>query len=267
MDRAARTFGTELRRWRTQRGLTQMALALAADVSTRHLSWLEGGKAEPSRAMVLRLCERLDVPLRERNALLALAGFAPMFAQRSLDTPESAGTRAAVQRLLDAHEPWPALAVDRHWNLVAHNRMLPPLLQFVAPALRQAPVNALRLMLHPKGMAPMVEDLPVWRAHMLARLRRQIAASGDMALVRLETELRALGHDPDSAQEAVHEQGPDLALTLVLHTPFGRLAFITTSTVFGAPNDVTMSELAIETLLPADADTAARLRALHTSIT
>lgn len=264
MDRAATPgFGAQLRGWRQRRGLTQLALALAAEVSARHLSWLEADKSQPSRAMVLRLAERLDVPLRERNGLLLAAGFAPMYGERSLDDPALAGARSALQRLLDAHAPAPALAVDRHWNLVAHNRMLPLLLQQVAPALLQPPVNVLRVSLHPQGLAPLIHNLAAWRAHVLARLQRQILATGDARLVALHEELRALpGPAPDHTQAEAYD---DVAQPLVLNTPLGRLAFITTLTVFGAPHDVTLSELAIETLLPADAETADRLRQIQTT--
>lgn len=261
MDRAAITFGTELRRWRTQRGLTQMALALAAEVSTRHLSWLEGGKAEPSRAMVLRLCERLDVPLRERNALLVAAGYAPMYSTRGSDDPVIQRASQALQRLLDAHEPWPALAVDRHWNLVAHNRLVPLLMRFVAPELLVPPANVLRVSLHPRGLAPMIENLPQWHAHVMQRLQRQITASGDAELMRLRAELGALRPASDTApdDEAAFD---GVAVPLTLNTPLGRLSFITTITVFGAPHDVLLSELAVETLLPADAATADTLRSV-----
>lgn len=263
MDRAsqAASFGDLLRRWRQRRGLTQLALALDAGVSTRHLSWLETGRAAPSRAMVLRLAVQLDVPLRERNLLLQAAGYAPLYAERDLADPALTPARDALQRLLDAHEPWPALAVDRHWHLVAANRAVGALLSLVDPALTTPPVNVLRLSLHPQGLAPMIENLPAWRAHVLARLRRQLAATGDPGLQRLHDELRA-----PSARDAagVHED-PSTGLVvvpLVLRTPLGRLAFLTTVTVFGAPHEVTLCELAIETLLPADADTAAVLRRL-----
>lgn len=264
MDRAARaaSFGDLLRRWRQRRGLTQLALALDAEVSTRHLSWLETGRATPSRAMVLRLAERLDVPLRERNALLQAAGYAPLYAERALADPALAPAREALQRLLDAHEPWPALAVDRHWNLVAANRGVGALLSLVDPALTTPPVNVVRLSLHPRGLAPMIENLPVWRAHVLARLRRQVAATRDPELQRLHDELYVPpSHDGDGG--AAEGKGTDLTVVpLVLRTPLGRLAFLTTVTVFGAPHEVTLAELAIETLLPADADTAAVLRRL-----
>lgn len=260
MDRAAVTFGSRLRQWRAQRGLTQLALALSADVSARHLSWLEGGKAEPSRAMVLRLCERLDVPLRERNAMLVAAGYAPMYGERD-DNPAAQRAMQALQRLLDAHAPWPALAVDRHWNLVAHNATVPLLLRMAAPELLVPPVNVLRVSLHPQGLAPMIENLAAWHAHAVHRVQRQLGATGDPASARLLDELRAL--QPPGAG-TLHDEPAldDVAVTLVLNTPLGRLTFITTITVFGAPHDVRLSEIAVETLLPADDVTAGALRAL-----
>jgi transcriptional regulator with XRE-family HTH domain len=260
-------FGEQLRGWRQRRGLSQLQLSGLAEVSTRHLSWLESGKAVPSRAMVLRLSDRLDVPLRDRNTLLGAAGYAPMYLQRALDDPALASARAAVQRLLDAHEPWPALAVDRGWHLVAHNRLVPLLLATVAPALQQPPVNVLRLSLHPQGLAPMIEGLPAWRDYVLLRLRRQIAATGDDSLVALHDELQALppppGHAPwpsGGAETASPAMADDVAVPLSLRTPLGMLRFITTMTVFGAPRDITLSELAVETLLPADAATGEILR-------
>ncbi len=263
MDRVQAPFGRLLRQWRQRRAVSQMALALEAEVSARHLSWLETGRAMPSRAMVLRLAERLDVPLRERNAWLVAAGYAPLYAERTLADPALAPARAAIDALLAAHEPWPALVVDRLWNLVAHNRPVGLLLGAVAPALREPPVNVLKLSLHPEGLAPMIEGLAGWRAHVLARLARQAAASGDAQLRRLHGEIAALpapasastAHEPPPADDAI-------AVPLVLHTPWGRLAFLTTVTQFGAPHDLLLSELAIETLLPADAATAAALRAV-----
>jgi transcriptional regulator with XRE-family HTH domain len=271
-------FGPLLRRWRLQRGMSQLALALDAEVSTRHLSWLESGKSQPSRAMVLRLARRLDLPLRERNVLLAAAGYAPLYAERALGHPALAPARQALQQLLDAHEPWPALAVDRHWQLLAHNRMLAPLLQGVAPALLAPPLNVLRLSLHPQGLAPAIVNLPAWRAHVLARLQRQCAASGDGVLAALLAELRSLAAedaakdaDENAAEDATEGTAePEAALQAVvplsLQTAAGRLDFITTVTVFGAPHEVTLAEIAVETLLPANADTVARLRALHAAL-
>lgn len=253
-------FGSQLRRWRGQRGLSQLALALQADVSPRHLSWLETGKAEPSRAMVLRLAEQLDLPLRERNALLVAAGYAPLYRESTLDDAALAPARGALQRLLDAQEPAPALAVDRHWNLVAANRMVPLLLQGIAPALLQPPLNVLRVSLHPQGLAPMIDNFGAWRTHVLARVRRQAAASGDARLAALLAELQALpGPPPD---DAMHDE---VIVPLVVNSPLGRLDFITTITVFGAPHDVTLAEIAVETLLPADRATADKLQQLLVS--
>jgi len=273
VGRAAATYGRLLRHWRMQRRCSQLALALQAEVSARHLSWLETGKAQPSRAMVLRLAEQLDVPLRERNALLAAAGYAPLFAERGLDDPALAPARQALQRLLTAHEPWPALAVDRHWQLVAHNRMVPLLMAGAAPALLQPPLNVLRLSLHPEGLAPRVANIGAWRMHVLARLQRQVAATGDPVLARLLDELRALPSPPGTPPAAPEgaDAGPHVVVAVPLtlrgaHDAQGPLNFITTITVFGAPHDVTLSELAVETLLPADEATAVALRAMYAAL-
>lgn len=266
MDGPSAPFGRLLRHWRLQRRWSQLALAAEAEVSARHLSWLETGKAEPSRAMVLRLAERLDVPLRERNALLAAAGFAPLYSLHALTDPALASARAALQRLLDAHEPWPALAVDRHWHLVASNRMVPLLMASVAPDLLLPPLNVLRVSLHPRGLGPLVRNLRAWRNHVLQRLDRQHAATGDAALLRLREELAALPMPDAGTDGELPADPPDVAVPLTLDSPLGTFNFITTITVFGAPHDVTLAELAVETLLPADAPTAAALRALHASL-
>jgi transcriptional regulator with XRE-family HTH domain len=263
MDQATVSFGRLLRQWRTQRRLSQLELALRAEVSPRHLSWLETGRAQPSRAMVLRLAETLDVPLRDRNPLLRAAGYAALYHDRPLDDSALAPAREALQRLLDAHEPYPALAVDRHWHLVAHNRMVMPLLQGVAPFLAQPPINVLRLSLHPQGLAPLIENAPAWRDHVLRRLRRQQRATGDAELTRLHDELAAWAAPAAHAGSEAPAVPDDVAVPLVLRTPLGRLSFITTLTVFGAPHDVTLSELAVETLLPADPATAEALRKLQ----
>ena len=190
--------------------------------------------------------------------------------ERGLDDPALAPARRALQRLLDAHEPWPALAVDRHWNLLAHNRLVPLLMAGAAPALLQPPVNVLRLSLHPQGLAPRVANIVAWRAHVLARLQRQVAITGDPVLTRLLDELRQLPLPSNAAPVAADEAdvGPhiDVAVPLTLHGPNGPLNFITTITVFGAPHDVTLSELAVETLLPADEATAMALREMHAAL-
>jgi hypothetical protein len=183
-----------------------------------------------------------------------------------LSDPALATARAALQRLLDAHEPWPALAVDRHWHLVASNRMVPLLMAGVAPELLQPPMNVLRLTLHPQGLGPMVRNLRAWRDHVLMRLERQHAATGDAALLRLRDELALLPMPASATHGELLAGPPDMAVPLTLDSPLGTLNFITTITVFGAPHDVTLAELAVETLLPADAPTAAALRALHASL-
>src|ERR1044072_1379312 len=170
-------IGDHLREWRQRRRLSQPDLAPDAEISTQHSSFLETGRAQPSRDMVLRLAERLDVPLRERNVLLVSAGYAPVFPQRTLDDPALQQARKAVELVLKGHEPYPALAVDRHWTLVAHNAAVPPLLTSAAPKLMQPPANVLRLSLHPEGLAPRIENLAEWRAHLLARLRQQIGVT------------------------------------------------------------------------------------------
>jgi len=250
--------GTLLRDWRLRRRLSQLDLAGEADISTRHLSFVETGRAAPSREMVLRLANRLDVPLRERNRLLVAAGYAPMYGERGLDEPSMAAARQAIDLVLRGHEPYPALAVDRHWTLVSYNRAVPLLMAGAAPALLQPPVNVLRLSLHPDGLAPRIVNLAAWRTHVLERLRQQIVASGDDDLGALAEELRAYP-GPGRAEPAADQH---VVVPLVLDTPDGTLSFISTTTVFGTPVDVTLSELALETFFPADAATADRLNRL-----
>ena len=252
-------IGTLIRDWRLRRRWSQLDLAGEAEVSTRHLSYVETGRATPSREMVLRLASRLEVPLRERNRLLAAAGYAPMFAERSLDDPALAAARAAMERVLRAHEPWPALAVDRHWALVAHNAAVPALLGGADAALLQPPVNVLRLSLHPGGLAPRIVNLHEWREHLLARLERQAAGSGDPVLAALLDELRAYPV-PGPERAGALPSGHEVVVPLVLDSDLGRLSFISTTMVFGTPTDILLSELAIETFLPADEATASALR-------
>ncbi|MEJ8849056.1 helix-turn-helix transcriptional regulator [Variovorax rhizosphaerae] len=260
---AADPFGTHLRHWRQHRRLSQLDLAQEAEVSTRHLSYVETGRAAPSREMVLRLAERLDVPLRERNALLVAAGFAPMYRQRSLDDPALGPARRAVDLVLKGHEPFPALAVDRNWNLVAHNAVVPLLMAGASAELLKPPLNVLRLSLHPDGLAPRIANLGQWRAHLLERLQQQIAATGDATLTALHDELAAYpvgltGHDAPAV-------GGELAGVVVpfqLVTPNGLLSFISTTTIFGTPVDVTLQELAVESFFPADAQTSVALSGL-----
>ncbi len=251
------TVGSQLREWRQRRRLSQLDLSVDAEVSTRHLSFVETGRSMPSREMVLRLADRLEVPLRERNRLLIAAGFAPMFAERALDDPALQSAREAVELILKGHEPYPALAIDRHWTLVSYNRAVPLLLEGVAPELLRPPLNVLRLSLHPEGLAPRIANLAQWRAHLLARLRQQVDVSADPVLAELADELRAYPAPPQAHPDITETA---VVVPLVLATPQGMLSFISTTTVFGTPLDITLSELALETFFPADAATAAVLR-------
>lgn len=259
--------GERLRHWRQRRRLSQLELALQAEVSTRHLSCVETGRASPSREMVMRLSDRLEVPPRERNALLVAAGFAPMYRERALSDPAMDGARAAVQRILDAHEPCPALAMDRHWNLLMHNRLVPLLLQGIPAELLQPPVNVLRLSLHPQGLAPRIHNLPQWREHLLERLRQQIAATGDSTLAALAEELRALPGAADAPHgAALPGEHLGVLMPFCIDTPQGELQLVSTTTVFGTAVDITLQELALETFFPADELSAARLRALAQTV-
>jgi len=255
--------GVLLRDWRRRRHLSQLALASDAEISTRHLSFIETGRATPSRDMVLRLAERLDVPLRQRNHLLLAAGHAPVYRERPLSDPALAAARRAVEVVLAAHEPFPALAVDRHWTLVAANRALDPLLVGLDPSLVQPPVNVLRASLHPGGLAPRIANYDQWRSHLLLRLRRQVDVSADPVLAALLEELRGYPA-PEGAETERALPGEDygaVAVPLRMRTPQGILSFVSTTTIFGTPVDITLSELALETFFPADEATAAALGA------
>jgi len=258
----ARPFGEHLRAWRLRRRMSQLDLAGEADISTRHLSYVETGRSAPSREMVLRLAEHLDIPLRERNALLVAAGYAPMYRERPLDDPALAAAKEAVQLILRSHEPFPALAIDRHWNLLAHNAVVPHLLAGIDAALMQPPVNVLRLSLHPQGLAPRIVNLGQWRHHLFERLRQQIQATGDTTLQALEQELRGYPMPPDADATRLEGAVPGIAVPLRLRTPAGVLNLISTTTIFGSPVDVTLQELALETFFPADPFTAEVLRGL-----
>ena len=263
MVTTTRPVGTLLRDWRQQRRMSQLDLALNADVSARHISFLETGRAQPSREMLLHLAEQLDVPLRERNTLLVSAGYAPVYSQSALDDPALQAAKQAIDLVLHGHEPYPALAIDRHWNLIAANAAIAPLLSGVSPDLLQPPINVLRISLHPAGLAGAIVNSAGWREHVLARLQRQIDATGDPQLQALYDELRGysvVGDDPPrSPQLHRYEQ---MVLPFSLRLGDQVLSFLTTTTVFGAPLDVTLAELAIESFYPADAATAAALRRL-----
>lgn len=250
--------GNLLRSWRERRRLSQLDLALDAEISTRHLSFVETGRARPSREMILHLAEQLEVPLRERNKLLMVGGFAPVFTEKTLEDPSLSAARQAVELILKGHEPFPAVAIDRHWTLVAANKSVHLMLEGVAPELLEPPVNVLRLSLHPDGLAPRIVNPAEWRAHILVRLRRQVENTADPGLEELFRELSdyqipAEKRSPDSKAVAAE---PGIIIPLKIETSLGTLSFISTTTVFGTPLEITLSELALETFFPADEQTA-----------
>jgi transcriptional regulator with XRE-family HTH domain len=250
------TFGDRLRSWRSRRRLSQLQLSSDAGVSARHLSFLETGKARPSRELVLHLAEHLDVPLRERNTLLVSAGFAPVFRETPLEEVPMSPVRDALDKLLRAHEPYPAVVVDRTWNVVAANHATLQLISGVSPALLEPPVNVMRLSLHPDGMAPHVVNYDEYRAHLLTRLARQVNITGDPAISALYDEVRRYAGGP---HEHSGSEPIDVVLPLRLRSPFGELSLFSTIAVFGTPVDITLDELAIESFFPADEHTSAVL--------
>jgi transcriptional regulator with XRE-family HTH domain len=255
------TVGALLRRWREHRRLSQLELSIQADISTRHLSFVETGRSAPSRDMVLHLADELDVPLRERNRLLLAAGYAPVYTETPLDAPAMAAVRAAVRQVLTAHEPYPAAVVDRRWNLVDANATIAVFLAGVDRRLLATPANVLRISLHPDGMAPRIVNLGEWRAHLLGRLRRQVALSADPDLSTLYEELRA--YPCDQPEPEVELPGPgDVVVPLRVRHDGGELAFFSTVATFGTPLDITVAELSIESFFPADDATAEALRDL-----
>jgi transcriptional regulator with XRE-family HTH domain len=264
METLDRPVGELLRTWRRQRRVSQLDLALDAEVSTRHISFLETGRALPSRDMLLRLAEHLDIPLRERNSLLIAAGYAPVFPRTSLEDPTMTIMREAIELVLTGHEPYPAIAIDRYWNLITANRGAGLILRDVEPTLLEPPVNVLRISLHPDGLASRIINLNQWRAHVFMRLRRYIEMSADPELVALCEELQGFSESRDLAanQNSLSEERrvEELVIPLRLQTSFGQLSFFSTTTVFGTANEVTLSELAIESFFPADRVTAETLR-------
>jgi transcriptional regulator with XRE-family HTH domain len=259
-DRAP--LGVLLRDWRQRRRMSQLDLALEAGVSARHLSFLETGRSKPSREMVLHLAEELEVPLRERNRMLLAAGFAPAFDERPLEDPELEPVRRAVAQVLTGIEPFPAAVIDRWWNLVASNRQIGVFLEGVAPKLLEPPANVLRISLHPDGMAPRIANLAEWRAHLLGRLRRGIAATGDERLAQLLDEVSAYPAPAPAAAPQVPPHGA-IAVPLRIRGDDGEeLTFISTVATFGTAVDVTVAELSIEAFFPADATTATALQKL-----
>ncbi|MGE0221776.1 MAG: helix-turn-helix domain-containing protein [Acetobacteraceae bacterium] len=256
----ARSVGNLLRDWRRRRRMSQLDLACDANISTKHLSFLETGRAVPSREMLMHLAERLNIPLRDQNVLLAAAGYAPMFRERSLDHPELAVVRRSIEAVLSGHDPNPALAIDRRWTLVTANKSLEYLIADVDPLLLNPPVNVLRLSLHPAGLAPRIVNLREWREHVISRLRRQIDITGDIVLNDMLEEILDYPLPRGAPPPKPTQPFDGVVVPFRLATVDGDLSFLTTTTVFGTPTDVTLSEIAIESFFPTDAATVEIMR-------
>lgn len=259
------TVGTLLRTWRERRGISQLELAGRADSSSRHISFVETGRSRPSEEMVLRLADHLDVPVRDRNALLVAAGYAPRYPHTPLDDPSMGALREGLERLLTGYEPYPALVVDGTYTVIAANRGIAMLLDGVPEDLLEPPLNAMRLTLHPRGLAPRIRNLPEWRGHLLAQMERQIALARSEPLRALYEEVAAYPVGPGSASApapdpAPYEAVPHVALPLIVEHDGHVLSFMSCVSTFNTPMDVTVAELAIETFLPADPATAKYLR-------
>ncbi len=264
MSATGAAVGDHLREWRLRRRLSQLDLACEAEVSSRHLSFVETGRSQPSREMILRLAERLEVPMRERNVLLVAGGFAPVFPERSLDAPELAAAKAALDILLEGMKPYPAFAVDRRWNIVASNGALPQLYDGIDALLLTPPVNALRLSLHPRGLGPRIVNFAEWHAHVVDRLKRQIDLTADPGLIELLDEVKSYGRAlaPPGRPRAASPAAPQMIVPFRVSIGGEVASFFTTTMVFGTPVEVTLSELALESFFPADAATAALVKRL-----
>jgi len=257
---APRGVGVLLRGWRQRRRLSQLDLAVEADVSARHLSFVETGRSRPSRELLLHLAEHLDVPLRERNAWLLAAGFAPLYQETALDTDRMEPVREALDKILTGHEPFPAVIVDRRWDLVSANRpALAVMGEAASPELLTPPVNALRISLHPDGLAPHIVNLAEYSAHLLTRLHRQVILSGDGELAALYDELQQ--YPGVVASSTAVDTASLLFVPFVLEAGDGpELSFFSTLATFGTALDITVAELAIESFFPADKATETALR-------
>jgi transcriptional regulator with XRE-family HTH domain len=257
--RAVAPAGQLLREWRIRRRMSQLDLASTAGISPRHLSFLETGRSRPSRAMVMRLAENLDVPLRDRNPLLIAAGYAPTYQATDFGAPEMQPVRDAVERILSAHEPYPAILVDRSWELVGANSAAAVLVEGVAPDLLAPSCNVLRASLHPHGLAPRIINIAQWSAHIIDNLRRQVAVTGDEVLRELERELLGYAADMGVAVPPSGDVPRTIAMPMRLRTDGGELALMTMIATFGTALDITLAELSLETFLPADSATASAL--------
>jgi transcriptional regulator with XRE-family HTH domain len=252
---AGRPVGELLRQWRERRRLSQLDLSIQAEISARHLSFVETGRSRPTPAMIMRLTEQLGVPLRERNALLLAGGYAPAYPQHGLDAPELASVQAAVRQVLAGHEPYPAVVVDRWWDLLDSNAAVAVLTEGCAPELLEPPVNVLRLSLHPDGMAPRITNLAQWRGHLLTQLQHRAAALGDQRSRDLHEELRGYPGGTDGPASPA-----GVVLPLRYRLGDDELSLFSISAVLDTATDVTVQELHIEAFYPADAPTAKILR-------
>jgi transcriptional regulator with XRE-family HTH domain len=252
MSQAQTSVGALVRSWREQRHLSQLDLATEAEISQKHLSFIESGRS---------------APLRERNALLMAAGFAPVFQDRPLDDPALVRAKATIELILKAHEPYPALTVDRHWTMISANAAVVPMLAGVDADLLKPPVNVLRVSLHPHGLAPLIVNLAQWRAHLLERLRRQWRLTRDPVIDTLLKELSAYSMSGSSQRERpLKGLDDEIAVPLRIRTLGGVLSFLSTVTVFGTPTEITLSELSLEAFYPADAGTAAAMQGMSGSV-
>ena len=254
--------GALLRQWRQRRRRSQLDLALDTGISARHLSFVETGRSRPSRGLLLALAEQLDVPLRERNALMLASGYAPTYAESDLDSADTAQARESIERLLAGHEPYPAVLLDRWGDVVLHNSATGPLLEGVDPELLTPPINTYRVSLHPGGMISRIKNKAEWTAHLGHRLARLARLTGDARLAELLAEIRSYPDVADVLDDVGEPTTSELLLTLVLNHSSGELRLHTTVTSFGSPHDVTLPELTIESFFPADEPTRQRLQEL-----
>ncbi|MFI1166185.1 helix-turn-helix domain-containing protein [Streptomyces sp. NPDC020801] len=259
---AAQGVGPLLRAWRERRRVSQLELALRADSSARHISFVETGRSRPSEEMVLRLAEHLDVPVRERNALLLAAGYAPHYPETPLQDPALGALREGMERLIQGYEPYPALVVDATYDVVTANRGITMLLEGVPESLLAPPLNAMRLTLHPEGLAPRIRNLRQWRGHLLAQMERQIALHRSEKLRALYEEVSAHPVPDTGSDEEPEEEVAYFALPMRIEHEGRVLSFVSSISTFNTPMDVTVAELAIETFLPADPATVKYLHSM-----
>ncbi len=258
MGISPKSIGEHLRAWRERRRLSQLELSLRAEVSTRHLSFVETGRAQPGRQFILRVAEELEIPLREQNMLLVCAGFAPAFQRRPFDDPSFDSVRAIIKMALETHKPFPAYVINRYWNVVYSNAAVPEIFEGVDPELHGPPLNVIRMLLHPRGLAPRILNLHAWRTHLLVQLRRQIALTADPRLEQLLRE--AMSYPGPQSDESMQTSTESPVIPLEITTRIGHLSFLSSTTVFGTPVAATVEDIALEMLYPANALTERAVR-------